>query len=306
MADRGPRPAIEGPGGSPVPEGYGALDDAPARAGRAGEHRGLLARSGDGRGSAGRRSDPQAVVTEPPGGTGPPAVTPRAPAGPPVAGDSARSDRLASPARLGPEWGGDPPTVQVAAAEARSALVESPAARRRLPPAQARRPAPGGAVPGGPPGSPNGFRADNRDLDDTEVTTAQALGPKRRWRRQKVRVVHSTSSRRLVRRVDTWTVFKVSLFFYLLGLAIVIVAGVILWNVASTFGTIASIQKSVRSLFDLTNFVLKPVPLLEYTAAGGGVLALLGTIVNTVAALLYNLISDVAGGVQVVVVTEPD
>lgn len=110
----------------------------------------------------------------------------------------------------------------------------------------------------------------------------------------------------MIRRVDTWTVFKVSLFFYLLGLAVLLVAGVILWNVATTFGTIASLQKSIKSLFDLTTFQLKPRPLLEYSAAGGVVLALLGTIMNTVAALIYNLISDIAGGIQIVVVTEPE
>ncbi|MBO0693627.1 MAG: DUF3566 domain-containing protein, partial [Acidimicrobiaceae bacterium] len=91
----------------------------------------------------------------------------------------------------------------------------------------------------------------------------------------------------MIRRVDTWTVFKVSLFFYLLGLAVLIVAGIILWNVASTFGTIASIEKSIRTLFDLKTFQIKPRPLLEYSIAGGLVLAMLGTIMNTVAVLLY-------------------
>jgi Transmembrane domain of unknown function (DUF3566) len=149
------------------------------------------------------------------------------------------------------------------------------------------------------------IRPESRSQEETLVAL-DSMQPGRGWRRQKVRVIRSTSSRRMVRRVDTWTVFKVSLFFYLLGLAVLLVAGVILWNVATTFGTISSLEKSIRSLFDLTNFTLKPRPLLEYSAAGGIILALLGTIMNTVAALLYNLISDIAGGIQIIVVTEPD
>jgi Transmembrane domain of unknown function (DUF3566) len=183
------------------------------------------------------------------------------------------------------------------AAEVRAAVTApAPPVRRRPAPPQGRRP-----VPGGPGGlAAPGVRGDETLAEDSAEMQAH------RFRRQKVRVLRSTSSRRLVRRVDTWTVFKVSLFFYLLGLAIFVVAGVILWNVASTFGTITSIQKSVKTLFVLNSFVLKPIPLLEYTTAGGAVLVVLGTLVNTTAALLYNLISDVIGGIQVVVVTEPE
>jgi hypothetical protein len=188
----------------------------------------------------------------------------------------------------------DAPTIQVGTADVRSAVAApTQPVRRRPAPAQGRRPAPAGV-------GAAGARGDETAADETSEEA------KRRFRRQKVRVLRSTSSRRLVRRIDTWTVFKVSLFFYLLGLAIIVVAGVILWNVASTFGTITSIQKSVKTLFVLNSFVLKPIPLLEYTVAGGGVLVVLGTLVNTTAALLYNLISDVVGGVQVVVVTEPE
>jgi hypothetical protein len=140
----------------------------------------------------------------------------------------------------------------------------------------------------------------------SELWVEEDDGVARFRRRQKVRVVRSTSSRRLVRRIDTWTVFKVSFLFYVLALIILVVAGVILWNVAEAFGTIASIQKSAKSLFDLSHFVIKPIPLLEYTTGGGAILCVLGTVLNTVVALLYNLISDVIGGVQVVVVTEPD
>jgi hypothetical protein len=128
----------------------------------------------------------------------------------------------------------------------------------------------------------------------------------RNARRQKVRVVRGVRSRRLIRRVDTWTVFKVSLLFYTLLLGMVLLALVVLWNVATAFGTVNTIEKSVKTLFDYKTFTLHPAAVFGWTAAGGGVLVVIGTLLNVVAALMYNLISDVIGGVQVVVVSEPE
>ena len=124
--------------------------------------------------------------------------------------------------------------------------------------------------------------------------------------RQKVQVVRGVRSRRLVRRVDVWTVFKVSFVFYLLALIVLLVAGVILWNVATSLGFLTSIEKSVRTLFSLKTFTFHAGATLAYAGAIGGVLCLVGVIVNTIAAVTYNLISDLVGGIQVVVVSEPD
>ncbi len=132
------------------------------------------------------------------------------------------------------------------------------------------------------------------------------IGKDHRWRRRKVTVMRTRVNRRMVRRIDTWTVFKVSLLFYILMLAVVLVAGLVTWSVAQHLGFVNDIQKSVRSLADDKKFILHGGAALKYSAAGGAVLGLIGTLLNTVAAMLYNLLSDVVGGVQVIVVTEPD
>ena len=59
-------------------------------------------------------------------------------------------------------------------------------------------------------------------------------------------------------------------------------------------------------LFDLKSFTLHPDLVLEYAAAGGGVLTLVGTCLNVLAALVYNLLSDVVGGIQVIVVGQSE
>ncbi len=111
-------------------------------------------------------------------------------------------------------------------------------------------------------------------------------------------------SRRLVRHVDVWTVFKVSLVFYLLLAVIVLAGGAVAWQVAAGLHLIRDVERAVRTLADKRRFVLHPLPVLEYSAAAAGALALVGTLANTVAAVLYNLISDVVGGVQTVEVVE--
>jgi hypothetical protein len=381
MAERS-RPALDGPGGSPVPEGYGSLDDVapvvgspgpggPARPRRPGR-RLPQARStvaADAR-QAEARAESRAAEEELTSAPRPSEVSAeRAAAEAQEAGrimaeqqaveaelvkarqsDARRPEARQSEARqsearqsevtktdvrpsdLSVDPAGSDPTVVAGArlgspspstqqrlprpSDAQAA--EEWAAQRRLAVQESRRAADiQGLRPGLPSSAPTiGLPAAAPMPAATGMTAATAArrelweeedhGAARFRRRQKVRVVRSTSSRRLVRRIDTWTVFKVSFVFYLLALVILVVAGIILWNVAEAFGTIASIQKSAKSLFDLSHFVIKPIPLLEYTTGGGAILCVLGTVVNTVVALLYNLISDVIGGVQVVVVTEPD
>jgi hypothetical protein len=107
-----------------------------------------------------------------------------------------------------------------------------------------------------------------------------------------------------VRRIDTWTVLKVSLVFYICVLIVVLIAGVVLWNVAQAFNFTHDIEKSVKTLFGYNTFTLHPGPMFEYTALGGLILTIVGTLVNLLVAMIYNLIADVVGGIQIVVVTE--
>jgi hypothetical protein len=106
-------------------------------------------------------------------------------------------------------------------------------------------------------------------------------------------------SRVTVRHVDVWTVFRVSLVFYLLVLVVVVVASVLLWYAADDFGNLASIEKSIRTLFDLKTFTLHPATVAAYMSGGGLVLTIAGTLANVLAAITYNLICDVVGGVRI-------
>ncbi|HEX6394350.1 MAG TPA: DUF3566 domain-containing protein [Acidimicrobiales bacterium] len=104
---------------------------------------------------------------------------------------------------------------------------------------------------------------------------------------------------RVVTEVDVYSVAKVSIVFYVILLVIFVVASILLWLVADLFGAVDSIQRSVRSLFDVKTFVLHPVTIALYASAAGAVLAVAGTIANVLAAVIYNLISEVVGGIRI-------
>ena len=120
-----------------------------------------------------------------------------------------------------------------------------------------------------------------------------------RSRRPRVRKV-----RRVVRSVDAWSVFKVSLVFYALVYVVVLVAGVLLWNLAISTGTVANIEGLVKELFGLDKFTIDGAQLYRASWALGAFLAIGGTGLNVVAAVLFNLIADLVGGVRFTVLEE--
>lgn len=106
-------------------------------------------------------------------------------------------------------------------------------------------------------------------------------------------------SRVAVRHLDVGSVAKMSVLFYLVVLVVIVVAAVLLWVAADVFGTLPSIEKSVRTLFSLRKFRLHPGAVALYTAAAGAVIAMVGTLANILLSLIYNLIADVVGGIRV-------
>lgn len=121
----------------------------------------------------------------------------------------------------------------------------------------------------------------------------------RRRERAEARRASRIRNRATIRHVDIAAVAKVSLVFYFIVLLVVVVASVLLWYAADAFGTLNSFEKSIRTLFSLKSFTVHPGTVAMYTAAGGVVLAVAGTIANILMACVYNLISDVVGGVRV-------
>jgi hypothetical protein len=109
---------------------------------------------------------------------------------------------------------------------------------------------------------------------------------------------------RIVRRVDAWGVFKISVVFYVILYIILLVAGILLWNLANTTGTVANVEGFARDLFGLKTFEFDGEKLFRASWVLGAILVVAGTGLNVTLAVLFNLISDLMGGVRVTVLEE--
>jgi hypothetical protein len=132
-------------------------------------------------------------------------------------------------------------------------------------------------------------------LAERPVPDVAVAGPRRRRAHRPARI----RTRATVRHVDMLTVVRVAVVFWLVVLVALVVASLLLWTAADAFGSLPSIEKSVRTLFSLKSFSIHPGAVAGYTALVGIVIAVAGTLATIVLAVIYNLIADVVGGVRV-------
>jgi uncharacterized membrane protein len=109
-----------------------------------------------------------------------------------------------------------------------------------------------------------------------------------------------------VRSVDLWSVLKVSICFYLCALIVVLVAGVMLWWIASAAGVVASIESFVGELVNNKDFRLLSWQVLRAATLIGLVVVCLLTVITVLAAAFYNLFSELLGGIEVTVVEQEE
>ena len=110
--------------------------------------------------------------------------------------------------------------------------------------------------------------------------------------------------RRLVRHVEPWSVMKISLLFYFCMWIILTIAGVLLWRIAQDSEVIDNIEGFIESLFALESFEFEGDEIFRGAALGGLVMVVAGTGFTVLSAVLFNLISDLMGGIRMTVVEE--
>lgn len=134
------------------------------------------------------------------------------------------------------------------------------------------------------------------------VTTATVSPPivdlRSPGRRPRVRRVT-----RVVRHVDPWSVFKIGLIFSVVAYVSLLTSGVLLWRVADATGTIDNVERWFLQ-FGWETFEFKGGEIFHNAWIVGlfGVVAMTGGLV--LLATLFNLISDIVGGIRVTVLEE--
>ena len=113
------------------------------------------------------------------------------------------------------------------------------------------------------------------------------------------RGARSRHARVVVRKVGPWSVFKLSFFFYLCVMAVVLGAFVILYGVLGAIGALDSLQRLIRDLFADQSFQIDGSWLFSRALVVGFAMVVFWTLINVFVSFLYNLLSDIVGGVEV-------
>lgn len=108
---------------------------------------------------------------------------------------------------------------------------------------------------------------------------------------------------RVLRHIDPWSTFKVGLVFSLVAYVVFLTAGVLLWRVADETGTLTNVERWFTQ-FGWETFELKGGEIFHNAWIIGlfGVVATTGGLV--LLATLFNLVSDIVGGVRLTVLEE--
>jgi hypothetical protein len=156
-----------------------------------------------------------------------------------------------------------------------------------------------------PDDHPSGSRTVTRASARTEETGARA------GRTTGVRAVETTSqpaktrkaqrrhARVVIRKVGPWSVFKMSLIFYFCVMLVLLGAGVILYGMLGAIGALDSTTRLIRDLFADPSFVINGRWLFSRGLTIGLVMVVVWSLINVFIAFLYNLISDLVGGIEV-------
>ena len=109
----------------------------------------------------------------------------------------------------------------------------------------------------------------------------------------------SRQARVVIRKLGPWSVLKVSVLFYLCVMTVIIGAFVILYGVLDAIGALDSVTSLIRDLFADQTFEIHADWLLTRGVLIGLAMVVLWSLINLFVAFLYNLISDIVGGIEV-------
>ena len=121
----------------------------------------------------------------------------------------------------------------------------------------------------------------------------------RRSRRLRARKV-----RRVIRHIDPWSVLTFSVLFHLCVFAALLLSSVLVWNAAVAAGTIENIESFIRELGDYTTYEINGDVVFRAAMVITGILTLASSVLVVLLTVVFNLISDLVGGIRVTVVEE--
>ncbi len=104
--------------------------------------------------------------------------------------------------------------------------------------------------------------------------------------------------KRTIRRFDPWSVLKLSAIFYVAFMVIGVIAAAVLYYAARSVGIVENIENFVRGV-GWPDFRLGAFEVIRVVFVLGAVQVIFWTGFNLVVTVLYNLVADVVGGIEI-------
>jgi hypothetical protein len=133
--------------------------------------------------------------------------------------------------------------------------------------------------------------------DAQRAPAAQPVAPTGSWSRSRKR--RPRQAKVVLRKLGPWSVFKVSLFFYTCVMAVIVLAAVILYAILGAMGSVNALTRLAQDLFGDKSFRIHGGWIFIRLVGVGVLMVVVWSLINVFVVFLYNLISDVIGGIEV-------
>ena len=111
-------------------------------------------------------------------------------------------------------------------------------------------------------------------------------------------------TRRTIRHIDPWSVLKVSVLLYACLYGATVIAGYLLWTAAVQSGVISNIESFIAEVGSYEVWEINGDEIFRRATVIGAVLFVAGIAFNVLLTIIFNLISDLVGGVRVTLLEE--
>jgi hypothetical protein len=117
-------------------------------------------------------------------------------------------------------------------------------------------------------------------------------------------MIRSRKVRRVIRHIDPWSVLTFSVVFHVCLFGALLLAGSLVWSAASASGTIDNIESFIRDLGDYETWEIQGDAVLRAGFIIAGMMTLASTVMVVLLTVVFNLISDLIGGIRITVIEE--
>jgi len=110
--------------------------------------------------------------------------------------------------------------------------------------------------------------------------------------------------RRVVRHVDPWSVLRFSVIFHVVLFGALLITSVLVWNAANLAGVVENLESLIAQLTSADEFVINEQAVFRAALVSAAMLTLASSVMLVLVSVIFNLISDLTGGIRFTVIEE--